>query len=222
MPARRGGGRGGLGGEMTLAMLQRPMTTQSRIVFCYMFDQYIKSEFNPNATQGRVTEADVDRVLQAVANAKYFKAQLSPVYLLAFLAVFILTNGFFVLLFFYITLGMKSKDQMTYIFIIPLGFVVTFISLIVLGCKVTEKSRQILAMREQEINMILDDFNKNEYSMKQISWKAGKYGSWLQMDLNFVTGSGGNGGGGFNNNNMGGNKYGNAFNINNQFIPAAM
>ena len=38
----------------------------------------------------------------------------------------------------------------------------------------------------EEIRLCLVDFNDKEFTAKQVSWKVGTLGAWVQLDLNYV------------------------------------
>ena len=38
----------------------------------------------------------------------------------------------------------------------------------------------------EEIRLCLVDFNQKEFTAKEVSWKVGTLGAWVQLDLNYV------------------------------------
>jgi hypothetical protein len=56
-------------------MMQRPATSAARVVFPWdaHMNAFSKREFNPVSTQGRVSDADIERVFQALKQSPNYK-----------------------------------------------------------------------------------------------------------------------------------------------------
>lgn len=107
MPRRRSRGRS-RPSPFDLALLQRPQTTNGRIVFQWFLNNYNKNEFNPIACQGRVTEQDVDRVFAELSKSEHWLPAVKPWPLLAGLGIGAVVMIVFMILF---VNGMSSNTS---------------------------------------------------------------------------------------------------------------
>lgn len=215
MPARRGG-RSGFGSRsrgfgsrgrfgsrsrggraqpspFQVALLQRPQTTNSRIVFPWLMGEYSKSEFNPVVTQGRASEGDIDRVIQAVKGVEHYNPNISGWWMC--LLPLIMCGGMaIIMIIFFTSLNKSIENSRTSggssssfnFLIMPIGMFGLFCIMCCLMICLQKVQNERFVKREQEIKGVLDQFNANEFDMKGINWKCGKFGAWILMDLNFV------------------------------------
>lgn len=203
MPRR--GGRAALT-PFQIAMVQRPQSNTCRIVFPWLFGRYSKSEFNRMLCQGRVTENDVDRVINELKKSPNYKPTMSCGKVC--LMVLGLLGGLFLmistLLFFLVTLigsiggetitdetgeskrvQKESPNPIIYA-ILPIGLIASCCMMICCNLTVRKQYNKRIEKREIELGKILNDLNEKEFSSKQVSWRIGRLGAWVSLELDFV------------------------------------
>lgn len=191
-----------------IAMAQRPHSNTYKIVFPWMFGGYSKSEFNQNLCQGRVTEQDVDRVLKELKRCPNYKPTMScgktGLLILSMVGgTFLMaaTIMYFVLKY----VGNKNKNvtvadengrlkkvveneplsaSVYVVFIV--GMIVSCCMLICCQLSIRRSYNRKIERREKELGKILNGMNEKEFSSKQVSWRIGKLGAWVSLELDFV------------------------------------
>lgn len=187
-------------GAMTQELNNRPHTSFSRIVFPYKAQtkKFEKFEFNPLTTEKKLTEEDVDRVLKALEKSKDFKPSI-PKIIMIILALLVLTALALILILaakFEQSLENRnpaqanpdskkdSKDTnfLLLVFLLGVTNILIFVVLLIANC-LYKKS---LIRREKGVKKFLSDFNANEFSAKGMEWRAGTYGAWVSVELNYM------------------------------------
>ncbi len=116
---------------LTMALLQRPQSTMAKIVFpwCRISNSFLKSDFNPIATQGRVSDSDIEQVFSALKTCPNY--QIKPPYWLLCLIPLIMFGGMGLML--GLLLGVRSSSGRPN-FLAFIVFPFMFILLIIVMC----------------------------------------------------------------------------------------
>ena len=169
---------------MSRALMNCPQTDQSKIVFPLHGKQFSIHQFNPTLAQNRVNQQEVQEVLEEAASQPHFEIkQPGILYIIPFLmfAFFFGMAGF---LFFF-----ASTIIDTNVILLPViifGIVFILLALVLLIAFSAGRIKQNNArLREEEINAVLDKYNQT-WRSREVSWKIGMMGAWLQLDLDFA------------------------------------
>ncbi len=169
-----------------LTQLKMPGSSMARIVFPWnhAFTKFETTEFNPVATEGRMTEADLENVLALLSQCSCYQRSLrsrAP----TFFYTAILGSILFTLSFIRFNVGLIQLDfNMTYI---KYGMVLGFIIMIIGLCGLNVSAKNYNPEREQQFKEVLNKANKEIFESRGIRWTTGTYGAWITIELDYVT-----------------------------------
>ena len=180
----RGGGPGSRLSPIQAALLNRPDTDETKIIFPLSVGEFSRTEFDPALTENRVSERDIDRVIEEVHSQPNFRIR-QPwiIYIIPFIMI-----AFFIAMF--LILFTQASDLAgTSVLVIPVlmfgGMFVVLTVIIAIFCCAQSSAQKRLNQREKEIKAVLSKYNR-VWSSKEVSWRVGTLGAWLQLDLDFV------------------------------------
>lgn len=198
MPRRRHNRQRNL---LSIALETRPQSNYSRLVFPWdeLSESFAKHEFNPVHTQDRLSEEDIDRVLNSLKNSKFYIPAKSK---WAYCAIFLCFALFFLYVIILTMIASRSnsnKDDQNrrrdndeeegiggpgLVFLL-LGFFVFLTSIFCISAKIKKEFMESLRKRKMDFESVLKDFNQNEFKAKDVEWKVGNYGAWITLELNY-------------------------------------
>lgn len=188
---------------ISIALETRPQSTYSRIVFPWdqLSKQFTKHEFNPVQTQDRISEDDIDRVLNSLKKSKDYLPNQSKWLTCGICSFMIL---FFLYIFAVVAIfgRRNSKDddnegrrrdrhneeedgEVAVTVFIMLGVVGFLVATCCITSIAEKKYKAAMKRRMDDFNNIFKDFNQNEFKAKDVEWKVGNYGAWVTLELNY-------------------------------------
>ena len=184
MPRMGRGGRGARISPFDMALLSRPQSSTTRTVFPYdrLLRTYSKLEFNAHATQGRISEQELDVFLQSIHNDPKFKLPcpwilfLLPVVMIAAVIVVVVS----------ITSSVKNRDPGQGPNFLPfIALPIAFVIMIVIACFAQKQANQAVHDRAVMVTQKCNEMNQ-QISSKEIRWTVGSYAAYIILELDFV------------------------------------
>lgn len=183
MPKRfRGGGRAAPD-PFQIAMAQRPMSSAARTVFPWdpFTHSFSNREFNPVATQGRVTEQDVQNFFNELRKCPNYKPK--NVGFIICLAPLIMIVGMIIVMVLVISSG---SDPTSTILILFLMMPVIFACMVGILCYSKKTRMDGLKKRQMEFEQVINVQNQSNFKAKECRWTCGKFGAYITLELDFV------------------------------------
>lgn len=183
-----------------IAMMKRPTSSNSKIVFPWAYGGFSRSEFKSELCEGRISEQDISRVLTKLKlspnydpimnNADIFKLMVIHIG-----GLFLIAGSF--LYFLYLIFqnseeknspnrNEEEKPNLIILGLFPVIFISSIMCVVFCSRKVERDHQKRLKKREVDFIKILDNCNKMEYSAKDVTWGVGCLGAWIYLDLNFA------------------------------------
>ena len=180
---------------LALALMSKPSSCMSRVVFAWdrQCKRFTTTEFNPVATEGRLYQQDLDRVLNQLQTCPNYVPKNPWICLVlvwplgCFLSVTILN-----LLVAYTDNSSKSSsgsqsNQASYTWIFLILYLIAIIGSTAFPIiYFIKKNKQSLLDREKEFSMILEKENQTFLRGKDMRWTVGKFGAWLSLELDYI------------------------------------
>ena len=170
----------------TIAQMQRPKTSWNVITFPFELGRFSTEEFDEAKTEGKVTNKDVEQVINSLKESKYYKPLnnkwLSRIMVLGLVVVFLP-----------ITIGISLGAQFVLgdnIFLLIIAIFAAFLA--VTWCinycfaSAYKNRERYLMDRETDFERRLEDLNDTDFAAREVSWIAGRYGAWVCLKLHFL------------------------------------
>ena len=183
MGRRRYGG-GSRISPIQAALLNRPQTDQTKIIFPLVMGNFSKHEFNPVLAQNRVTEQDIDMVINEVQSQPNIRISQSWIIcIIPFLMIAFFIGMF---LFMFTQASKLAESSFILIPIVMFGSMFVLIAVIItITCIAQKSALSQLNKRQQQIQAVLTRYNQI-WASRDVSWRMGTMGAWLQLDLDFA------------------------------------
>lgn len=170
-------------------MMQRPMSNAARTVFPWdaHMHSFSKREFNPVATQGRVTEQDIDNFFNELRKSPNYKPK--NIVCLVLMAPLIMVVGMvvmMVLIFSSASSSSSSSGPSSTIFLPFLMMPLMFCCMIGIICYASQTRMKGLKNRQLEFEQICNVQNQSYFKAKECRWTCGRFGAYLTLELDFV------------------------------------
>jgi hypothetical protein len=167
---------------LTLATMQRPQSSLSRVVFPWdrQAKRFDTNEFNPIQTEGRLYPQDIDRVLNQL--------QLCPNYVPKgpwwCLAIIMPICAIMSILIFVSGISSSKGDDIAFIVVF---YIVSLMSSILIPLfYYVCKNKKSLIEREKEFRAVMERENATNLQGRDIRWTVGRMGSWLTLELDYI------------------------------------
>lgn len=176
-----------------------PETSINRIVFLFKRvpeEVFSKKDFNPVATQGIITEADIDKFFEELKNSPHYlypdvRCEVCALYLITTIVLCLIIGVTMANLIDISppTSSNQSKDNGPSVTdFIPLMFLPVLIGgIITINCCLGRKVYNLLQAREADFKRIAAEQNKIYFQAKGVRWVVGKNGDYLILELDFIT-----------------------------------
>lgn len=172
--------------QFTQALINMPEENENCVIFPWDEDLkefVIEDEKKVNSVQN-ITREDIDMVFAKVKESPYFDLY-GNMHLKLLTPFLILLLGIVLFLLFYQgqVNGTKNTNMIVTVFFIMFALILLLIIVVSIFWARYLKNR--LAKREIDFTEILNQFNSDYFADKDVFWKCGKLGTYIQLDLNY-------------------------------------
>jgi len=172
--------------DFTAALLNIPMENDDCVIFPWDEETkefVIEDESKINSIEN-VSRDDIDAVFARLKQSEYFDLYANMHYKLMSPFVLVLIVIIVFLLFFQDSFSFKkNKNAVVAVFLGVFGILLIMIILVSIFWARYLKRR--LAAREADFSKILNELNSEVFCDKDVFWKCGKLGTYIQLDLNY-------------------------------------
>ena len=171
-----------------IALATAPFTDQTKVIFRYdqLTGDYITIDFNPMQTLGHVTQEDIEKVFSTLKKLPNYRTNTTFLALINILMILLPLAAYGLFLYFFITKITYSGSITVILVSVLVATALLMILIFGFSFGYGYYLRYKIRKRTEEINQCLQDFNQKEFSAKQVFWKVGTLGAWIQLDLNYV------------------------------------
>lgn len=172
--------------QFTQALLNMPEENENCVIFPWDEDSkefVIEDEVKVNSIQN-TTRDDIDMVFAKLKESPYFDIY-GNMHLKLLTPFAVLLVGIILFLFFYQgqVKGNKNANMIITVFFVMFALILVLIIVVSIFWARYLKNR--LSQREEAFTAILNQFNSDYFADKDVFWKCGKYGTYIQLDLNY-------------------------------------
>lgn len=174
------------------ALIMRPKSSATRIIFPWNGINYSVDDFNPDATEGKVSYVDLQSFFWILSISPYFNIkQYSKLWI-----TLGLTQICLMLISIWLTLSSNALINAIRVFdnylLSQFFLCIVIIALIhnlfsQLFQLIQKKRLQSLNVRQQELERIINIQNHQTFKSKGVKWSIGKLGAYLIMDINLTS-----------------------------------
>ena len=168
--------------ELEKALMEIPEEDEDKIIFPWDEDlqEFVVQDYHKILTIDKLSEADIEGVFYALKQSEYFNlyGKMHFYLMIPFLAVLSLIVVLIVVYQDYI--GSSLKSAIVFFMIVVL---VVFGLIIGMSLYWSNLLKDRLHLREVNFQEILDRLNKEMFIAKDVSWKTGHYGTYIELDI---------------------------------------
>lgn len=174
------------GNDFTLALLNMPQEAENCVIFPWddELKEFVIEDEQKVAAVENLTKEDVDTVFERLKRSPFHDLYGNMHLKLMLPFLFLLIGIILFLLFFKDSVHIaQNNNTVIVVFFALFGFI--FLLIIVISIFWARYLKRRLAARENDFTRILNELNSEVFCDKDLFWKCGKLGTYIQLDLNY-------------------------------------